>query len=267
MSERASSLHVHIAPSEARDVLVALRNVEHLAKSPRVGQAVVASLLPEIIEGLPRLASFFHAMLAHKTAACEVGRLALESIGRVEEAAAAAHTAGARQSASARLRLERALGDDVPRLEACVEACEMWTRATAGRRVELTLRDVVESVLEPCAPADAACLWASLPAGDVCVIADAAVVLWLCRSALASLPVAAFVARSEGDGGPRLEFLHEPPVGDLTVAVPVPMRPRAPTPKVVYPEALASIAAAAGLRLDVAPGRMTLQFERASEST
>lgn len=261
MSERASSPHVHVAPSEARDVLVALRNVEHLTKSPRVGQAVVVELLPEVREGLPRLASFFRAMLAHKSGddpACDVGRLALESIERVAEAVENARTAGARHAASARLRLERVLAEDVPRLEAWVEACEMWTRASAGRRAELTLRDVVEAVLEPCAPEAPGRVWASLPDGDVRVVADATVVLWLCRSALAARPGASFVARPPGEAGPTLELVSERPTGG------VPMCPRGAVPKVVYEDALASVAAAAGLRFEATPGRMSFQFGHAS---
>ena len=262
MSERASSPHAHVAPSEARDVLVALRNVEHLAKSPRVGQSVVVDLLPEVQAGLPRLASFFRAMLDHKAGddpACEVGRLALESVQRVAEAAERACTATARQSASARLGLERVLAEDLPRLEACVEACEMWTRASAGRRAELTLRDVVAAVLEPCAPEAPGRVWASLPDGDVRVVADATVVLWLCRGALAARAGASLVARPPGDdAGPALEVVAEAPAGG------VPMCPRGPRPKVVYEDALASVAAAACLGFDAAPGRMTFRFGHAS---
>lgn len=262
MSERASSPHAHVAPSEARDVLVALRNVEHLAKSPRVGQGVVVELLPEVQAGLPRLSSFFRSMLEHKAGddpACEVGRLALESVERVVEAAERARAATARQSASARLGLERVLGEDLPRLEACVEACEMWTRASAGRRAELTLRDVVAAVLEPCAPEAPGCVWAALPDGDVRVEADATVVLWLCRGALAARPGASLVARAPGDeAGSTLEVVAEPPAGG------VPMCPRGALPKVVYEDALASVAAAAGLRFEASPGRMIFQFGDAS---
>ncbi|MBL0192834.1 MAG: hypothetical protein IPQ09_01195 [Myxococcales bacterium] len=264
MSERASSPHVHIAPSEARDVLVALRNVEHLAKSPRVGQAVVVELLPELREGLPRLATFFRVMLEHKAGddpARDVGRLALESIDRVAEAVEQAAAAGARHSAGARLRLERALAGDVPRLEACVEACEMWTRATAGRRAELTLRDVVEALLEPCGVEAPGRVWAALPGSEVRVVADATVVLWLCRGALAALPGASLAARSDsgaGEGSPRIELALERPAGA------VPMCPRVAAPKVVYQDVIASVALAAGLGFDAAPGRMSFQFDAAS---
>jgi hypothetical protein len=261
VSERESSAHVHIAPSEARDVLVALRNVEHLAKSPRVGQAVVVELLPEVRAGLPRLAQFFRAMLEHKAGddpACDVGRLALESVERVAQAVENARTAGARHAASARLRLERALAEDVPRLEACVEACEMWTRASAGRRAELTLRDVFEAVLEPCAPEAAGRVWAALPDGDVRVVADATVLLWLCRGALAARPGASLVAPPPGEAGPRIELVAERPAGG------VPMCPRGAVPKVVYQDALASVAVAAGLHFEATPGRMSFQFGDAS---
>ncbi|HRG96448.1 MAG TPA: hypothetical protein PLR99_09380 [Polyangiaceae bacterium] len=261
MSERASSPHAHIAPSEARDVLVALRNVEHLAKSPRVGQAVVVELLPEVQEGLPRLASFFRAMLEHKAGgdpACDVGSLALESIQQVAEATEHARTAGARHAASARLGLERVLSEAVPRLEACVEACEMWTRASAGRRAELTLRDVVAAVLEPCAAEAPGRVWASLPDGDVRVVADATVVLWLCRGALAARPGASLVARPPGEAGPTLDLVADRPAGG------VPMCPRAALPKVVYEDALASVAAAAGLAFEGAPGWMSFRFGDAS---
>ncbi len=268
MSLRETGPHAHVAPSSARDVLVALRNLEHLARSPRVGHEVVVGLLPEVREGLSGLAGFFREMLERASSpgadlegaarGCGVGEAGMAALARVAEALDLA--AGARQrSASARLRLERMLGEEVPKLEGCVEVCELWQRALGSRRAELELAAVVASVLAPCSEAEAT-VWAVLPDHPLAISADAAVVVWLLRCALAGREGGTLVARAARSDEPDATAAWLEVRATHVVGVGAPMVARLPAPRVVYGDAVARVAAAAEVRLVVSADGMSFGF-------
>lgn len=264
MSLRETGPHAHVAPSSARDVLVALRNLEHLARSPRVGHEVVVGLLPEVRDGLAGLAGFFREMLERgadlegAARGCGVGEAGMAALARVAEALDLA--AGARQrSASTRLRLERTLGEEVPKLEGCVEVCELWQRALQSRRAELELAAVVASVLAPCSEAEAT-VWAVLPEHPLAIRADAAVVVWLLRCALAGREGGTLVARAARSDEPDATAAWLEVRATHVVGVGAPMVARLPAPRVVYGDAVARVAAAAEVRLVVSADGMSFGF-------
>lgn len=128
MSERESDVYGTIGPSSARDALVALRNIEHLVRSPRVDHRVVEELLPELLSGLDALDTFFECG-GGECPGEQVGALASASVGATRLAILG--FSGPKR-VNARLALERALRHEVRVLEGCVEVCDLCRRASGG---------------------------------------------------------------------------------------------------------------------------------------
>lgn len=233
MTQRQSVACGHVGPSAARDALVALRNTEHLVKSPRVGQKVVVDLLPELLSGLESLEAYFHLHAAEcpDSAVCSLAFSTLESVRT------AVMVASTGKGVSARLSLERTLGHDVPDLEGCVEVCELWSRAGLGQTTELTIRDVVASVFEPSLKDDAYLV--AVPPDDLAFVADPAVAVWLIRAALAGAPTGTAFVALPGELGPEITLRPSAPVGKR-------MALRVPSPRVVF-GAVAKVAERAGV--------------------
>ncbi len=238
MNERQSLAYGHIAPSAARDALVALRNTEHLARSPKVGQKVVTDLLPELLTGLESLDSFFRVYdkACPDSAVCS---LAFSSL----EATRSAIVASSGPGASARLGLERALGREVPNLEGCVEVCELWSRAALRQTTELSVRDIVASVFAPSEKPSAYIV--AVPAEELPFVADPIVAVWLLRGMLSAVAEGSAFVALPGQLGPEITLHPTAPVGAR-------MSLRAPHPRVVL-GAVSTIAAQAGLQFERAP--------------
>jgi hypothetical protein len=241
MSQRETPACGHVGPSAARDALVALRNLEHLAKSPKVGHKVMADLLPELSVGLGTLDGYFRAHV-DEGGAGETGVLAFSALGRVREAV---ETMDSRMGAGARLKLERALGEDVPSLEGCVEVCELWLRASAPLETELDVKDAFLATFAPSASDGHSVVWLHVPERPLPFIGDSAVLSWVLRALAAEAPRAAFEAEETGDGvlTVRRRPVEAAPLGAIA------MRPRGPAPKVAFRDAIVRIVERTGFSL------------------
>jgi hypothetical protein len=257
MSQRETPACGHVGPSAARDALVALRNLEHLAKSPKVGHKVMADLLPELSVGLGTLDGYFRAHV-DEGGAGETGLLAFAALGRVREAV---ESMDSRMGAGARLKLERALGEDVPRLEGCVEVCELWLRASAPFETELDVKDALFATFAPAPGETQGTVWVRVPERPLPFVGDSAVLSWVLRAlAVQGAPRATFSAEESEDAvlTVRRRTLEAPPADALA------MRPRGPMPKVAHPDAIHRIVERSGfeLRLDAGEAVLTLAPRR-----
>ncbi len=253
MSQRETPACGHVGPSAARDALVALRNLEHLAKSPKVGHKIMADLLPELSVGLGTLDGYFRAHV-DEGGAGETGLLAFAALGRVREAV---ESMDSRMGAGARLKLERALGEDVPRLEGCVEVCELWLRASAPLETELDVKDAFFATFAPCGGETPGAVWVRVPDRPLPFVGDSAVLSWVLRAlAVEGAPRVAFSADESEDAvlTIRRRAVESPPAGALA------MRPRGAIPKVAHREAIQRIVERSGfsLRLESDEAVLTL---------
>lgn len=241
MTFRESDVCGTIEQSSARDALVALRNTEHLVRSPKVGQKVVMDLLPELLSGLVALEAFF-SDFARSCPESPTSELSFVSLREMREAIVAAQTS---KGVSARLALERALARLVPVLEACVEVSDLWARAGLGQTTELTVRDVVASVLEPTKGMNGYVVSVSTePLPFVC---DPTVAVWLLRAILAGVEQGMALVALAGEAGPEITVRQTTPVGTRMVL-------RSPSPELVL-GALEPLARRAGCTYEGTPFR------------
>lgn len=223
MSERESDVYGTIGPSSARDALVALRNIEHLVRSPRVDHRVVEELLPELLSGLDALDTFFQCG-GGDCPGEQVGALASASVGATRVAILG--FSGPKR-VNARLALERALRHEVRVLEGCVEVCDLCRRASGGQSTELTLRDVLGLVLRP--GRGEGQLFVATQGDPLPFVCDTTVAAWLVRVLLQRAPAGSQVVAALGERGPELVVTRadDPPRGE-------PMVPRVPGPHVAF---------------------------------
>ena len=256
MSQRETPACGHVGPSAARDALVALRNLEHLAKSPKVGHKVMTDLLPELSVGLATLDGYFREHV-DEGGAGETGVLAFSALGRVREAVESMDN---RMGAGARLKLERALGEDVPRLEGCVEVCELWLRASAPLETELDVKDAFFATFALSGSDAQASVWLHVPERPLPFVGDSAVLSWVLRALAAEAPRTAFAAEETAEGvlTVRRRVVEAAPAGAVG------MRPRGPAPKVTLRDAIVRIVERTGfsLRLEAEDALLTLAPRR-----
>ncbi len=241
MSFRDSDVCGNIGQSSARDALVALRNTEHLAKSPKVGQKVVMDLLPELLSSLTALEALFTDFVL-ECPDSEMGALSFVTLREMREAIVAAQSS---KGVSARLSLERALGQLVPTLEGCVEVCDLWHRAGLGHTTELTVRDVVASVFAP--SKGMAGFVVAVSTEGLPFLCDPAVAVWLLRAMLAGAEPGSALVALAGDDGPELTLRPTTPVGTRMVV-------RYPSSELVL-GAIEPIARRAGCMYEARPNR------------
>ncbi len=173
-----------------RDALAALRNLETLLKSPRVGPQIYFDLFPELFVGLESLRAAF--MADPRTTIPDGPRdalrpFALEKLDRVERSMRAAQT---ERGARGRLLLERELGAVMTELDACVELLDLTERAACLSPTELSLGELVRVALEQGAgisPVFAADVFVDLPATECGMEADAHVTMRLVALAVSSV--------------------------------------------------------------------------------
>jgi len=134
-----------------RDVLAAVRNLEDLLRSPRVGPRALARVIPELKGfGVPLLVSVDQILRSVQEAAELPVDAAVTEVGTyVEAVVARLHVSleralGTALDAKSRLRFESALGQAGAELNGVRQLLDLLIRATERSETELDLEEVVE---------------------------------------------------------------------------------------------------------------------------